>query len=70
MRAARSGALDIVISPWYGEYNSRIKRTAPDTDNADTNKVVTAVPFAGGEKAKADEEGREPGKQDYEHRHG
>ena len=52
VRAARSGALDILISPAYGEYNSRIKRIAPDTDNPDTNKAVTAVPLAGSKRPK------------------
>ena len=52
VRAARSGALDILISPPYGEYKSRINRIAPDTENAEINKAVTDVPLAGAKRPK------------------
>jgi hypothetical protein len=39
--AARSGALDILITPSKGEYNSKIKRIAPDTAIPETNKAAS-----------------------------
>src|SRR5208337_4474087 len=52
MRAARSGALETLISPRYGLYNSRIKKIAQDTESAETNKLVTTVPLAGAYRPK------------------
>src|SRR5438093_6313199 len=46
-RAARSGPLEISISPPKGAYISRIKKIAPETDNPATNKAVLAVALRG-----------------------
>jgi len=46
-RAARKGALDTCIRPLYGVYISRIKKIAPETDSADTNKLATVVALTG-----------------------
>jgi signal transduction histidine kinase len=46
-RAARSGALEIWISPSKGLYISRIRRIAQETDSAETNKLATTVVLAG-----------------------
>jgi hypothetical protein len=39
VRAARSGALEISISPPNGVYISKIKKIAPETDNAASGEV-------------------------------
>jgi hypothetical protein len=52
VRAARNDALEILITPSYGAYNSRIKRIAPDTDSAETNKAVTVAPLTRAKRPK------------------
>src|SRR3981081_2372210 len=52
MSAARTGALEILRSPVYGEYNSRIRMIAPETDSAETNKLVITVPLGRAKRPK------------------
>ena len=51
-RALRSGALEICISPWKGLYISRIKKIAPETDSAETSKLVITVALKGAKRPK------------------
>jgi hypothetical protein len=50
--APRSGALEICINPSKGLYISRIKKIAPETDSAQTNRVAIAVALRGANKPK------------------
>jgi hypothetical protein len=50
--AVRSGALETRISPAYGEYISRIKKIAPETERAETNKLTTTVALRGANRPK------------------
>src|ERR1700730_4996092 len=51
-RALRSGVLEICISPSKGVYISRIKKIAPETDSAQTNKVAIVVALRGAKRPK------------------
>src|ERR1039458_9070474 len=51
-RVARSGPLEISISPPKGAYISRIKRIAPETDNPAANKAMTTVALRGAKSPK------------------
>lgn len=47
VRVARTGALEIPMSPPNGAYISRIKNIAPETDNPATSKAVITVALCG-----------------------
>ena len=49
---ARSGPLEIRISPVKGEYISKIRKTAAETASAERNRPVTTVKFLGAKRPK------------------
>src|SRR5215467_462576 len=51
-RAVRSGALDICMNPWKGRSSSRIRKIAPETESAQTNRVATTVVLRGAKRPK------------------
>ena len=50
--AVRSGVLETRISPGNGEYISRIKKIAPETESAETNKLTSTVALRGESRPK------------------
>ena len=64
--ALRRGSLEIRIRPFRGEYNSRVRKIAPETALAQT-KSKDCNRIARSEEAEADERHAKPGS-DYEHR--
>src|SRR5262245_11314944 len=50
--ALRSGALESRISPSNGWSSSRIRKIAPDTESAQTNRVASTVALGGAKRPK------------------
>jgi hypothetical protein len=63
-RALRNGALEICISPANGWLSSRIRKIAPEADNAKTNRAAIAVGLSRENRLKLAKDDGEP-----EHQH-
>ena len=50
--ALRRGSLEIRIRPFRGEYNSRVRKIAPETAVAQTNRVKIATALRGAKRPK------------------